>query len=135
MNSMQELNKVKQLVFVYGTLREGEENYPLLADSKFLGKAVSARKFTMVDLGDYPAVIQQGDSAISGEVYVISIDTLAKLDILEEYPDCFQRITVSTPYGDTWMYVLGNMPESFVSQIEGGDWVARKAPNLAVSRD
>ena len=125
MNSMEELNQVKQLVFVYGTLRKGEENHPLLADSKFLGKAVSARKYTMVDLGDYPAVIQQGESTISGEVYVISIETLAKLDILEEYPDYFQRIIVSTPYGDAWMYVLGNIPESSISLIEGGDWVAR----------
>lgn len=121
------MHQDKQLVFVYGTLCLGEENHQLLAESKLLGKAVSARNFTMVDFGDYPAVVQYGDCSISGEVYEISMDTLATLDKLEEYPDYYQRTIIPTPYGDAWIYVLGEIPVSYISLIENGDWVAGKA--------
>ena len=123
----------RQLVFVYGTLRRGEENHRLLVQETMLGEVVTAREFTMIDLGDYPAVVQYGTYAIVGEVYKIAGDTLAKLDELEEYPEYYQRTIISTRYGDAWMYVLSGMPDGCISPIECGDWVAHKIRKHAKS--
>jgi len=117
----------RQLVFVYGTLRRGEENHQLLAGGRLLGIMVTDNIFTMIDLGDYPAVLQHGVSAIVGEVYDISTDILTSIDILEECPDYYQRIRIETPFGRAWIYVLTRIPDIAASVIEGGDWVVHTA--------
>jgi gamma-glutamylcyclotransferase (GGCT)/AIG2-like uncharacterized protein YtfP len=120
------LNKAEQLVFVYGTLRTGEENHALLTGSVNLGMATTAGKFTMLDMGDYPAVINHGNHAIVGEVYMVSRETMAKLDVLEEYPDYYQRMMISTPYGDAWIYVLEKSPDQKPNEVKSGDWIEHK---------
>lgn len=121
------LHRDKQLVFVYGTLRHGEENHHLLAQDKMLGKAVTANGFAMLDFGDYPAVVQHGRYVIVGEVYEIAGGTLTRLDELEEYPDYYQRIIISTRYGNAWMYVLNEVSGVRRPLVECGDWVKYRA--------
>lgn len=117
----------KQRVFVYGTLRQGEENHGLLAGARMLGKITIDDGYTMIDLGDYPAVITHGKNAVIGEVYEISEDMLIALDELEECPDYYLRRLIATPYGRAWIYVLDRPPGEYICEIGSGDWSEYRA--------
>lgn len=78
------------IVFVYGTLKKGFNNEPLLSDQKFLGKAVLAdENFKMYEVEGYykfPALVECKDGngyKIFGEVYEVDDACLASLDRLE----------------------------------------------------
>lgn len=79
------------LVFVYGTLKKGYGNHRLLAQSMFVGKAITEPNFTMLHLGGFPGIVQSGDTAIHGEVYRVSNATLTQLDRLEGHPTFYER--------------------------------------------
>jgi gamma-glutamylcyclotransferase (GGCT)/AIG2-like uncharacterized protein YtfP len=120
-----------QLVFVYGTLRRGDDNdITLLAPApQFIGDASIAG--TMYHLGAYPGVRLGGSGRIVGEVYSVTKQLKKKLDAIEsEYPaqrDEYAKRTIQ-------VQVLGAMRDCFVYEInpayiEGkpviasGDWV------------
>lgn len=86
------------LVFVYGTLQRGHENYSILAESgRYLGQGHTVMKcFSMYDtLNGFPMVFpetqveHQGN--IRGEVWAITPDTLARLDRLESNGEYYKR--------------------------------------------
>jgi len=77
----------------------------------------------MYDLGDYPAVIRDGVTAISGEVYAVNARVLAALDRLEEYPRVYDRVMIETPYGRSWMYVMHGAPG--YPLVYSGQWQQR----------
>jgi gamma-glutamylcyclotransferase (GGCT)/AIG2-like uncharacterized protein YtfP len=91
------------LVFVYGTLRRGEYNHRYLSRVRRLGVYRTSPVYTLLDLGDYPAVIPGGHTAILGEVYAINNALLSRLDGLEGYPHEYTRERIST--------VLRNLPK------------------------
>ena len=93
-------------VFVYGSLKRGFSNHALLYGAAFLGEYVTPARYTMYDLGPYPAVSIGGETPISGEVFAVDGRILAALDELEDYPQVYDRILVRTPFGRTWMYVM-----------------------------
>lgn len=81
-------------LFVYGTLKKGEQNHKKLKNSKFLGKAKTKRKYDLVYNHDSPNLVQ-GNNQITGELYEID-DAL--LQILDKFEKPFKRkkITLST---------------------------------------
>jgi gamma-glutamylcyclotransferase (GGCT)/AIG2-like uncharacterized protein YtfP len=91
------INKVK--VFVYGTLMKGYKNHRLIDSqktSKFLGKGVTQDNiFTMIDLVNFPGVIEKGVTNIVGEIYEIDLNTLQSLDYLEGHPNFYRRKVVN----------------------------------------
>ncbi len=93
-------------VFVYGTLKKGFRNAYHLEDGRFLGEFVTGPIYSMYDFGGYPAVSENGKTAIEGEVYDISEELLASIDLLEVYPDFYQRVMIETSFGGAWMYVV-----------------------------
>ena len=115
------------LVFVYGSLKRGYPNHRLLGEALFLGPHVTKDCYTMTDLGYYPAVSLHGTTSIHGEVYEVTTDELATLDVLEGVPDYYHRILIPTSYGEAWMYF---MPISqnpvhrlpLPSAVASGDW-------------
>ncbi|MCG7498710.1 gamma-glutamylcyclotransferase [Vibrio sp. Of7-15] len=115
--------KQTELVFVYGTLREGESNHGLLESSEYLGSCQTLPQFALFDLGPYPAAIL-GKTAIVGEVYRVDILTMANLDQLEEYPKLYDRIKTQTPFGSAWIYLYQNSSE-LRSVIDSNDWKNR----------
>ncbi|MDZ7697722.1 MAG: gamma-glutamylcyclotransferase family protein [Deltaproteobacteria bacterium] len=81
----------KSLVFLYGTLKRGFGNHHFLDGSRFLGKAITKKKYALYVSG-IPFVIENEPvSQISGEVYEVDEDTLARLDRLEGHPDWYCR--------------------------------------------
>ena len=116
------MSENRNLVFVYGTLRYGESNSPLLEGSPFLGEHRTAPSYRMLDLGGYPAVVPGGSDPILGEVYAVDPVTLGALDALEGHPDFYRRTPIATPWGPAWLYHLTD-PEPGAVPIPGGDWV------------
>lgn len=81
-------------VFVYGTLRKGYGNNRLLTNATFLGKAKTNEKYGMFG-GIIPFVNKRSNSyQITGEVYSVTDDELARLDALEGHPDWYYRETI-----------------------------------------
>lgn len=81
-------------VFVYGTLQRDRSNHALLEDATFLGRAVTVRKFGMVDVG-FPFMLRDHPTArVEGELFDIGDDdwTLARLDRLESEGRMYDRV-------------------------------------------
>lgn len=112
------------LVFVYGTLRKAEPNHHWLEDSHFVGHFTTPARYSMIHLGAYPAVIAAGSTAITGEVYHVTPEVMAKLDLLEDFPNAYDRKHIPTPYGQAWMYLWIQGAEGH-SIIKSGDWKQR----------
>jgi gamma-glutamylaminecyclotransferase len=108
-------------VFVYGTLLRGEVNHHLLAGAACLGPHRTAPVFTLYKLGTYPGLVRGGTSAVLGEVYRIDGAALRRLDALEDYPRLYGRQLISTPYGETWVYLFRGSV-SGRRAIPSGDW-------------
>lgn len=115
---------MKQLVFVYGSLRVGEEHHPLLRRARRLGQHRTPPRYTMFDLGRFPGVVAGGRSAIVGEVFVIDRATLARLDAFEDCPRAYRRTRIRTRFGRAWIYVYRRRPRAARS-VPGGDWRRR----------
>ncbi|MEE4380260.1 MAG: gamma-glutamylcyclotransferase [Candidatus Competibacteraceae bacterium] len=110
-----------QAVFVYGTLRRGEANHHWLGDAPLLGQHCTAARYTLLDLGPYPAVVTKGRTAIVGELYALDEGLLSHLDELEDYPREYTRERITIPQGKAWMYLYRQPPADAVI-IPSGDW-------------
>ena len=75
------------LVAVYGSLMQGLHNHTYLEDSKLKGTFVTEPIYTLIDLGSYPGLYENGTTSINMEVYEVDEHTLANLDILEGYDE------------------------------------------------
>jgi len=93
------------LVFVYGTLKRGYNNHTrILANSTYLGKAITKQKWLMVgDSAAFPYLLEQDDTCfrVEGEVYSVDADTKRKLDALEGVPNHYKEETIEIMYSDT----------------------------------
>ena len=99
-------------LFVYGTLKDGYPNHSRLAGAKFLGRARTVEKYTMVYMG-FPGIVRNPPHLHHvGEVYEVSDKTLAKCDALEGHPTWYIRELVDVDIFDgdprgivkAWLY-------------------------------
>lgn len=104
-----------QRVFVYGSLKRGYHNNYLLAESSYLGERITSNEtWVMYSLGRFPGVIRSFHAgvcaSISGDLYEVSEQTLARLDMLESNGSFYKRELVPLHGEDepAWMYVLIN---------------------------
>lgn len=112
-------------VFVYGTLRVGQGNHHLLAHAPMIGLDRTPARYTLVDLGAFPAVVVGGATAVVGEVFEVDAATLARLDRLEGHPRFYQRTTVRLASGRrAEMYVMALGEDRPQRPIASGDWLA-----------
>ena len=74
-----------QRLFGYGTLKHGCKNHRHLAGQRYVGEARTAPGFRLYSLGDYPGMVAdaQDREGVSGEVWEVSADALARLDDFE----------------------------------------------------
>jgi len=119
---------MKHLVFVYGSLLAGLGNHRLLRDSgaRLVCEAsTGAARFTMLDLGAFPGVVEGGDQRIAGEIYEVSDACFARLDQLEGYPHFYTRKRVRTSVGvRAWIYLLANPRCRSEELVPAGQWRA-----------
>ena len=116
-----------RLVAVYGSLRKGLHNHPVLngADMLDTGTAVG---YNMYSLGAYPALVPVDTPTypIRVEVYEVDEPTFAALDRLEGYPSFYNRDVVDVVCEDgsvmpCWIYYMErNLADH--QQVMNGDW-------------
>jgi gamma-glutamylcyclotransferase (GGCT)/AIG2-like uncharacterized protein YtfP len=121
-------------VFVYGTLRRGDDNdiTLLLPTPRFVGKAQIAG--SMFHLGGYPGVTLGGTGVVQGEVYAISESLERVLDGIEsEYPaqadEYYKRdieVTVDGVLFGCIVYEINSAYTVGKPSIASGDWVKNR---------
>ena len=86
-------------VFVYGTLKKGFHNAYLLQDSEFFGDAVTVPTYSMISVGFPIIMADENGKQVSGEIYTVDDETLARLDQLEKEGSAYDRklIDVTSP--------------------------------------
>lgn len=121
-----------QLLFVYGTLKEGFRlNYALEGMVK---RGTAFTLGTLYDLGPFPALKLGGDRAVIGELYEITPEVLRRTDSIEGYVpkhteeslyirvECRVGMLDGRHSYDAWTYEfnqdLGDAPV-----VESGTWV------------
>jgi gamma-glutamylcyclotransferase (GGCT)/AIG2-like uncharacterized protein YtfP len=110
-------------LFVYGTLLSGEGNHRRLSASRLLGAQRTEPRYTLISLGRFPALLEGGDTSVSGEVYEVDALTLAALDQLEGHPHFYRRTSLALLGGESVQgYVLARVLNATYPLIPGGDW-------------
>lgn len=114
------MNETK--VFVYGTLKKGNSHRGLdrwASGVRFIGEAVTAEpSYSLYDLGAFPAVNMNGNSHISGEVWVVDDQTMQDLDQIEGYPAFYKRTQINTTQGRAWMYYIPDIKNYNADYVE-----------------
>ena len=128
---------MKQLVAVYGTLKENESNYWLMEESgaKLVDSGTTEANFTMYDGWGYPRVVYHKIGLTPIHVQVFEVNTLQHLDDLEGHPDFFRRREVLINlYGTgvdavdkvtAWMYFHPPIEGQEDDIREDGYWTGR----------
>jgi gamma-glutamylcyclotransferase (GGCT)/AIG2-like uncharacterized protein YtfP len=118
---------VKHLVFVYGTLRRGDERSmsARFPTSKFIAEAKVSG--SLYDLGAYPGLVSNdSNSLVTGEVYEVDDELLSQLDEFEATSNYLRKqIEISFGNQTTTGWVYEPNPEYYSPRrlITSGDWV------------
>jgi gamma-glutamylcyclotransferase (GGCT)/AIG2-like uncharacterized protein YtfP len=113
-------------LFVYGSLLFGEIHNARLGGSRLLGAARTEARYTLVDLGPYPALLDEGTTSVSGELYEVAAEVLVALDAFEGHPDEYRRMPIRLLTGESAeAYVLPRTRASQTRVIASGSWRAR----------
>ena len=112
------------LLGTYGTLKRGHGNHGVIRHCEFIGECITDPEYTMLSInGWFPGVIEDGEDSIQLEVFKINDPkTACRLDILEGYPDLYEKSIVNTPYGEALIYTYNN-PVEDMDVIKTGNWV------------
>jgi gamma-glutamylaminecyclotransferase len=114
-------------LFVYGSLLKGQSNHGRLMGSRWIAACRTEPSYTLVDLGDYPALLEGGTMCVAGEVYEVDNATLASIDAFEGHPGLYKRSPVRLEGGETVVGYLLRCAELARGRavVESGDWRAR----------
>jgi gamma-glutamylaminecyclotransferase len=114
-------------VMVYGTLLRGEPNHGRMAGARFVRDVRTEARFTLADLGPFPALREGGSTAVLGEVYEVTPQHLAALDRFEGVPHLYERVTVrlaDSALAQAYVQRGASLSEGDV--IASGDWRAHR---------
>ena len=121
----------ERMLFVYGTLLSGERSHGRLGAAEKVGEARTAAIFHLVDLGPYPAMVIEGNTAVVGELYRVDATLLRELDVFEEVPLLFKRVQVPLESGSLAdAYVMAPDQVRGKRRIAHGDWRKRMTPDV-----
>ena len=100
----------KNLVFVYGTLRENHSNHHLLKDADCYGIGRTVDNYAMYLVSGYPYITSaESRYPIVGELYGVDDETLSELDRMEGHPIFYERREIGVIIGEVqytaWTYL------------------------------
>ena len=105
-------NNLWHNVFVYGTLQARAHTIRSLTespDTEFYDYCQTTLNYEMYDLGHFPGVTlcnQSQGHPVTGELWRVTDVVRAELDVIEGYPDFYDREIIDTTAGRAWMYYL-----------------------------
>lgn len=131
--SKDEKMEIKTRVFVYGSLLSGLGNHACLEGQELEGGATTADKYTMVSLGGFPGLYEDGETSIVGETYLVNSEGMTRLNGLEGVNEnnpksgLYRREDIHLDDGSLAVgYIYnGNCEEV----VESGDWKQYRAAN------
>lgn len=119
----------KHRLFVYGSLLPGEADHALLEGAELVGPARTAAAYSLVDLRVYPVLIDEGDTEVVGELYLVDSKTRMHTDVRKECPILFERLPVRLADGEEAdAYFMPARKVGGKRRIWNGDWKNRFAP-------
>lgn len=120
----------QELVFVYGSLRQGASNHFRMEGAEPLGEAVITGELYRIDW--YPGVIlSETGNPVHGEVYRVGPELLARLDRFEgvrgREDDEYARVRVMARAEgrrrhEVWVYEYRGAVQD-LPRLPGGDWL------------
>ena len=112
---------MSHLVFVYGTLMQGELHHTSIAHARFVRAAETLPLYELVQIDYYPAMLTGGARRVLGELYEVDDETLRKLDALEQVPEYYERHTIELADGTLALtYVMPRERAGASSPIPSG---------------
>ena len=121
-------------LFVYGTLRPGEQRWPFLQPFVLDEGRDDSVAGVLYDTGHgYPAAKFDRPGLVHGRVYPLNTDRLDEcLELLDEVEgavqDLFRRVAITTSGGiEAWAYEYCN--DADFRDIASGDWLASRLPD------
>lgn len=133
--------------FVYGTLKRGQANYPLVA-AAVRGVLPAAIRGRLYDVGPFPA-LAEGDEAVRGEVLVVEPGDLPRLLLVLDALEGFvpsdpagslylrRAVTAATDDGRelaAYAYFYNHDPAG-LRHLPGGEWRGPSADEVAAVSD
>lgn len=118
--------QIRCLLFVYGTLRQGEAQHGLLASARLLRTASTPPEFSLVEVAPYAALVRGGATSVTGELYEVDLATRRVIDVERQVPLLFTRETIELADGtsaDT--YLLTSEQVRGRRRLAHGDWKKR----------
>ncbi|MBE7481117.1 MAG: gamma-glutamylcyclotransferase [Polyangiaceae bacterium] len=70
------------ILWVYGSLKRGERHHDELGGAELLGHGRTLPRYALSRSGEYPALVA-GSEVVSGELYRVTPELLARLDVFE----------------------------------------------------
>ncbi|MFH4978922.1 hypothetical protein AB6A40_005631 [Gnathostoma spinigerum] len=124
------VERLDNLVFVYGTLKNGEPNHRVMTDPTtgnhhFIGRGRTESKFPLVVASKFNipfCLYSPGQGMkICGEVYAVDDDKMRALDELENHPVFYQRkrervLIDNGAVIEPWLYFLMKWEPSFLNE-------------------
>lgn len=105
-------------LFVYGSLKCGQEHHDQLRGAPMLASVATAPKYVLLNQGAYPA-LADGAEVVYGELYAVESDTLILLDEFEG--ETYRRAEVELANGTQAQAYFLREPGEF-PKVPGGRW-------------
>jgi gamma-glutamylcyclotransferase (GGCT)/AIG2-like uncharacterized protein YtfP len=112
-------------LFVYGSLRSGEENHALLRGARFLGSARTLPRYELLDLGGVAGLLARGAASVVGELYEVADALLPELDAFEGAEYARRPVALEDGEAQTYLFVAPLPPGA--RAVAGGHWPPRGA--------
>ena len=125
------MNRRRELVFVYGTLRREASNHWRMDGSEFVASGSVHGELYRIDW--YPGVVLGGNGRVIGEVFAVGPEQLAALDEFEgvsaaeaaggEYRRVKTAVLTEDGCLDAWIWEW-IAPVDGLYRVESGDWLS-----------
>ena len=113
-------------LFVYGTLRQSEQAHELLGpDAVLIRDAITLPNYTLYRIDWYPGLVEEGTTAVKGELWSIQSARWAYLDEYEDVPVDYVRKKITLVGGvSAYAYIyVGSLHEAVL--LSSGDWLQK----------